>query len=85
MEKKIRAIEVTVYFNFGGNEESTTFLLRPNKNLSEEVRIILPKGSDEFQYEYTWIYGGHPDDDVKSKKIRTKNLLNFVHVNPTAH
>ncbi len=60
-ENNIRAVEVKLFFENEGVENSRLVNIKASDNiLSKSVELILPKNVDDYQYEVTWFIKGKP-------------------------
>jgi hypothetical protein len=74
-ESKIRAIEVTFYYNIGNKQQTKSITLKKDA-LSKTIDIILPKNVDEFEYEVNWTLKGNKK--TSSGKLKTNSSVLFV-------
>lgn len=59
-EQKVRAIDIKIYYNLGGDDQMKQFSINPKKDvLSGQVEFMLPNGSQEYDYEVTWRLWGN--------------------------
>lgn len=59
-EQSVRAIDIKIYYNLGGDEQMKQFSINPKKDvLSGQVEFMLPNGSQEYDYEVTWRLWGN--------------------------
>ncbi|MDO5981477.1 hypothetical protein [Flavivirga spongiicola] len=59
-EQRVRAIDIKIYYNLGGDDQMKQFSLNPKKDvLSGQVEFMLPNGSQEYDYEVTWRLWGN--------------------------
>jgi len=58
-KEKIRAAEVTLYYKINGKEQSRRVTLQPKeKGLSQMEEVVLPRDSNEFEYEIAYFVRG---------------------------
>ncbi len=66
-DENIRAVEIKVYSQLGERQEVITANLKTNKSeLTETLEVLLPRDSEEYQYEITYFVKGK--DPIKSEK-----------------
>lgn len=59
-EQNVRAIDVKIYYNLGGDDQMKQFSINPKKDvLSGQVEFMLPNGNQEYDYEVTWRLWGN--------------------------
>ncbi len=58
-DENIRAVEVKIYYKNGDREEKKSVNIKTKGNvLSQSVPIILPRGTDDYEYEITYFVKG---------------------------
>jgi hypothetical protein len=58
-KEKIRAAEVTLFYSINGKEQSRRVTLQPKDNgLSQMEEVVLPRDSNEFEYEIAYFVRG---------------------------
>lgn len=58
-KEKIRAAEVTIFYKINGKEQSRRVTLQPKeKGLSQMEEVVLPRESNEFEYEIAYFVRG---------------------------
>lgn len=76
-EKAVRSAEVKIYYQMGAKEYVKEELLNFGKDeYSKQIEVILPLGSNDFQYEVTWHVRGRGQKVVK--KTPSKSAILFL-------
>jgi hypothetical protein len=58
-KEKIRAAEITLFYNINGKEQSKRVTLQPKEGgLSQMEEVVLPRDSDEFEYQIAYFVKG---------------------------
>jgi hypothetical protein len=58
-KEKIRAAEITLFYIINGKEQSRRVTMQPKDNgLSQMAEIVLPRDSNEFEYEIAYFVRG---------------------------
>ena len=58
-KEKIRAAEITLFYNINGNEQSKRVTLQPKDGgLTQMTEVVLPRDSNEFEYEIAYFVRG---------------------------
>lgn len=76
-ENNVRAVEVKLYYNLGGEDQVKQFSLNPKRDvLSGQVEIMLADGTEDYDYEIVWILYGN--QERKSGRLTTGVSRLFV-------
>lgn len=74
---EVRAIHVDVFYKYGNSEKVEKLILKPKQTeLSKSVRVVLPKDSYDFGYQYTWFL----KDGTRLASDKLNDNFNFVYV-----
>ena len=58
-KEKIRAAEITLFYSINGKEQSKRVTLQPKEDgLSQMAEVVLPRDSNEFEYEIAYFVRG---------------------------